>query len=324
MKRFTFFFLTLLICGLLHAQFSDPALFVVADADAMNAAETNIDSLLTEMGFTVLVIGQDVVTDQDAVGMSLVLISATVSSGSIVTNMPDVANTAVPLINWEPFLYDHLGFSELDGGEYNTTKILIVGEGHQMAADLPNDTVIITTVEKAVSYGTPAGDVEIIAVNATDESQAVLFGYDEGATMYTGTAPARRVGTFLLNDVADAMTEEGWALVIASIKWAMSYEDPIGISERTQDRSSKVILNDNYPNPFTKETQIEYSITDQNHVQLVVYNTFGERVAILVDENKPEGTYTATYIPSELPGGVYFYKLLVGSASISKSMLLIK
>jgi hypothetical protein len=320
----TFFFAFLLFCRFSNAQFYDPALFVVADAEAMNAAETGMDSLLNEMGFSVTVIGQDDVTDEATDGMSLVLISATVTSGTVATNMPGLADMAIPLINWEPFIYDFLGYSELDGGEYNTTEILILGEGHQLAAGLPNDLVTITAVEKAVSYGAPQGDVEIIAVNADDDTQVVLFGYEEDAEMFTGTAPARRVGTFLLNDVADAMTDEGWALVIASIKWAMNYEDPTAVEEFTPDQSSGFALYDNYPNPFTEETQIKFSIPVQTNVRLTVYNVLGEEIATLVDEDRPDGEYVVTFNASDLSGGVYYYKLLGGSCTISKSMVLIK
>jgi hypothetical protein len=323
-RLFPFFFASLLFCEFSNAQFNDDALFVVADAEAMNTAETKIDSLLEEMGFYVTVIGQDSVTDEATDGMSIVLISATVTSGTVATNMPGLADMAIPLINWEPFLYDHLGHSELDGGEYNTTEIIIEGEGHQLAAGLPNGYVTITTMEKAVSYGAPEGDAEIIAVSALDETQVVLFGYEEGAEMFTGNAPARRVGTFLLNDVADAMTEEGWALVIASINWAMNYVDPTAVEEFTPDRSSGIVLYDNYPNPFTEETQIKFSIPVQTNVQLTVYNVLGEKVATLVDENKPDGDHVVTFDASELYGGVYYYNLLGGSHTISKSMVLIK
>jgi len=185
-------------------------LFVVANAETLNAAENKIDSVLEAMGFFVTAIGQDVVNDGETDGMSLVLISATVSSGTITTNMPGLGVMAIPLINWEPFINDLIGYSELDGGEFNTTEIEIILEGHQMAAGLPMGLTTISTVEKAVSYGVPVGEVDIIAVNPNDSSQAVLFAYDEGAEMYSGKAPARRVATFLLNDVADAMTTEGW------------------------------------------------------------------------------------------------------------------
>jgi hypothetical protein len=307
------------------AQFDDDALFVVADAENLNVAETKIDSVLQEMGFYMTIIGQDVVTDAETDGMSLVLISATVSSGTITTNMPGLPDMAVPLINWEPFIDDLIGYSELDGGEFNTTEIEIVLEEHQIAAGLPNGLTTISTVEKAVSYGAPQGDADIIAVNPIDSSQAVLFAYEEGAAMFAGNAPARRVGIFLLNDVADAMTAEGWALFDAAVKWAMNYEEPSAVDNDLKlDVPGRYILHDNYPNPFNRITNIKFSIPAQTNVQLSVLNALGENVATLVDEIRPAGNYKVTFDASDMSSGLYFYRLVSGANTITKTMLLLK
>ncbi len=307
--------------GALKAQFSDPALFVVADAGNLNTAETAIDSVLTEMGFTVTSVGQDEATDGATNGKALVLISATVSSGTVATNMPGLPTLAIPVINWEPFIYDFLGFSELDGGEYNTTEIEIVGEGHQMAAGLANGVVTISTVEKAVSYGAPTGDVELIAVDTGDASHVLIFGYDESAEMFSGSAPARRVGTFLLNDVADALTEEGWALFKASVKWAMNY---VEVSATDDMKMREFVLYDIYPNPFDKTASIEFYIPVPTQVQLSICNALGETVAVLLNEIKPSGNYTLSFNASELSDGIYFCKMVSGSHTIVKQMLLIR
>ncbi len=306
--------------------FNDDALFVVAtDAENLNTAEFKIDSVLQEMGFYTTIIGQDVVTDAETDGMSLVLISATVSSGTITTNMPGLPDMPIPLINWEPFLDDLIGYSELDGGEFNTYEIEIVLEEHPIAAGLPEGLVTISTAEKAVSYGAPQGDVDIIAVNPNDSSQAVLFAYEEGAEMFSGNAPARRVGIFLLNDVADAMTEEGWAIFDAAVKWAMNYEEPSAIdNELKLDLPGKCVLHNNYPNPFNSITIIGFSIPTQDNVQLSVFNALGEHIATLVDEIRPAGNYKVTFDASDMPGGLYFCRLVSGTNTITKSMLLLK
>jgi len=316
-------FTALLLPGKSGAQFSDPALFVVADAALLNAAESKIDSLLNEMGFDLTVTGQVDVTDGSANGMSLVLVSASVTSGTIVTNMPGLPTLAAPVINWEPALHDFLGFSELDVGEFNTTEIEIVGEGHQMAAGNANGNVTIASAAKAVSFGVPAGDADIIAVNTLDSSQAVIFGYDEGAAMFTGLAPARRVGTFLLNDVADStMTADGWDLFIASLYWAMDYVG-VGIEDRQQDKSA-ISLHDIYPNPSGGLTQINYSVSVQTHVNLSIWNTAGVKIETLVDGMKAPGTYTAVFDAAGYPGGFYFCRMESGSNTIIKPMTLTK
>jgi hypothetical protein len=224
---FVFFFLSLGISS--NAQFdNDEALFIVADDANLNAAENKIVTRLSDMGFIVQPIGQNNISDGAADGMSLVLISATVASGTVAANMPELTTLEIPVINWEPFLYDMLGFQELDGGEFpvsdTSNQIEIVNDTHFLAAGLPLGIVQISDTLINVSYGSPQGDVIKIAVNSSDTTQVVLFGYDKGTEMFSGNAPARRVGTFLLNTVADTMTEEGWKLFDASVFWAMGVE----------------------------------------------------------------------------------------------------
>jgi len=321
----------LLVCALFllllsessKAQFADSlALFVVADAANPNDAENEIIRRLEDMEFDVEVIGQNDVSDGSTAGTALVLISATVSSGTVAGNMPGLIDLEIPVINWEPFIYDALGFQAVDEGEFNTTEIDIILENHPLAAGLSEGLTTISTVEKAVSYGLPEGDVDIIAVNPNDENQAVIFGYDEGAEMYSGNAPARRVGTFLLNDVADAMTDEGWQLFDASVKWAMNF--PTHVEDLAFDIPTQFTLHNNYPNPFNPITNIVFSIPTQANVQLSVWNALGEKVATLVDGIRPAGNHTVAFNASDISSGVYFYRLEVGFHAVTKKMLFLK
>ncbi len=321
-----FVFLASLLSNSVSAQFPDSvALFIVADPVNPNDAENLIISRLDSMGFIIEIIGQDDVFDDAAEGMALVLISATVSSATVGTNMPGLIDLAIPIIIWEPFLYDAMGYQEADGGEYNTTEILISNPDHPLAAGFPESIILIATVEKAVSYGMPEGDAVIIAVNFEDETQAVLFGYEEGAAMATGNAPARRVGTFLLNDVADAMTDEGWQLFDASVKWAMSYQDTTTTGNKMeQPIATKFSLQNNCPNPFNQSTVITYSIPIRAAVQLTIYDTQGRQVATLVNNVQESGTYSVTFNARFLSSGVYLYRLNSGSEVIIKKMMFLK
>jgi hypothetical protein len=323
-----FTFLALFLCKPVSAQFPDSlALFVVADDINPNAAEQAISARLDNMGFIVEYVGQDYVSDGSTDGMSLVLISATVSSGTVGTNMPGLKDLAIPIINWEPFLYDALGFQAADGGEFNTTEISLINPDHPLAAGLADGIITITTAEKGVSYGMPEGDVAIVAVNVNDETQALLFGYDKGAAMApdSGNAPARRVGTFLLNDVADALTDEGWTLFDSSVVWAMSYQEtPINGIKMGQSISSKFSLHNNYPNPFNQSTVITYSIPARTAVKLTIYDLQGKQIATLVDNFQESGTYSVPFNARFLSSGVYLYRLNSGSENITKKMMFLK
>ena len=80
----------------------------------------------------------------------------------------------------------------------------------------------------------------------------------------------------------------------------------------------------NYPNPFNPSTTINCSIPANSKVKLMVYNTLGKEVAILVNEEKSPGSYTVNFDGSELSSGVYLYTLTTGTQVITQKMLLIK
>jgi hypothetical protein len=308
----------------LYGQFTgSTALLVVADAANPTVAEQNITQRLLDVNFDVEIVGQADVTDASCDGMALVLISATVTSGTITTNMPGLATLPIPVIDWEPGIYDLLDFQAANGSEYGATDITIIKEDHPLAADMIEGPVNIVTTQKQLTYGTPQGDVTIIAINADADTQAVIFCYDKDAQMYTGTAPARRIGTFLLNDVADALTDEGWELFDAQVKWAMNAE-ATAVSERNLNAPAEFALRQNYPNPFNPETTISYSIDTPGFVQLKVFNAIGQVMATLANEIQQAGNHTATFNAVGLPSGLYICKLNAGSHSAINKMMLLK
>jgi hypothetical protein len=50
----------------------------------------------------------------------------------------------------------------------------------------------------------------------------------------------------------------------------------------------------------------------------------GNEIAVLVNEMKSKGNYQAAFDGSNLPSGLYIYKLNVGSYSQVKKMMLLK
>ncbi len=83
-------------------------------------------------------------------------------------------------------------------------------------------------------------------------------------------------------------------------------------------------LKQNYPNPFNPSTIINFSMPDQSHVQLAVYDMLGRQVAMLVNEVRSQGQHQVTFDASSLSSGVYLYRLNVNGQSITKRMTLLK
>ena len=81
-------------------------------------------------------------------------------------------------------------------------------------------------------------------------------------------------------------------------------------------------LEQNYPNPFNPTTRIQYAIGSRQFVTLKVYDVLGNKIATLVNEEKPAGTYEVEFRShsdegQNLTSGVYFYQLRVGDPETS-------
>jgi len=84
------------------------------------------------------------------------------------------------------------------------------------------------------------------------------------------------------------------------------------------------VLYNNYPNPFNPETTIQYGIPHACRVTLRIYNMLGREVALLVDEQQKEGMYKITWNASDLPSGIYFYRIQAGKWQKVQRMILMK
>jgi hypothetical protein len=59
-------------------------------------------------------------------------------------------------------------------------------------------------------------------------------------------------------------------------------------------------------------------------VSLEVFNTLGQRVATLVDEERPPGTYSERFDGTRLASGVYICRLKAGNFTAAQKMVLLR
>lgn len=135
-------------------------------------------------------------------------------------------------------------------------------------------------------------------VRTSDTENSVLAGYYDGSTV---NLPARSITTISTMYIA-------------------------GIEDKNDNDLNTVdcYLSQNYPNPFSTATTIEYSIAKAGFVKLSIYDVSGREVEVLVDEVKQAGSHAVDFDADGLSQGVYFYKLTSGGNSTKKKMILIK
>jgi hypothetical protein len=95
-----------------------------------------------------------------------------------------------------------------------------------------------------------------------------------------------------------------------------------------EDRAVAIELDQNVPNPFNPTTVIGFSVGTQDlaslHTRLTVYDILGRQVAVLVDGAMPAGSHHVTFDGSNLPSGVYLYRLESGGKTLQRKFTLIK
>ena len=97
-----------------------------------------------------------------------------------------------------------------------------------------------------------------------------------------------------------------------------------GIVELNVTAPENYELKQNFPNPFNPTTSISYSTPNDGQVILVLYDLSGSEITVLFNEYKTAGNYSYTFDASNLPSGMYFYKIRSGDFVQTKKMLLMK
>ncbi len=88
-------------------------------------------------------------------------------------------------------------------------------------------------------------------------------------------------------------------------------------------------LEGNYPNPFNPVTSIRYSTKEQGNVSISIFNSKGQLVRTLVNENKKAGNHNILWNGTDDNGkpvssGLYLYKMQTKEYSQLKKMMLMK
>ena len=134
----------------------------------------------------------------------------------------------------------------------------------------------------------------------------------------------------VMNDRADSSYSFSLSGSVSSIQidpdnWILKTATMITSVERKEEKLPAAFkLESNYPNPFNPTTNIEYRLPSSEFVTLKIYDVLGNEVAVLIHEEKPAGSYKVKFDGSNLPSGVYFYRLRAGKYSDTKKLILMK
>lgn len=82
-------------------------------------------------------------------------------------------------------------------------------------------------------------------------------------------------------------------------------------------------LSQNFPNPFSQNTIIRYTLAEYGYVSIKVYNIAGEKITELVNKQQAHGNYEVIFNAGNYKPGLYIYQLNTRDTQITKKMILI-
>lgn len=167
----------------------------------------------------------------------------------------------------------------------------------------------------------------------------VAYGHPRGAksTLLNGGGfdPGRRYYQFIRPVVVDG-----------ELRWPSTYEFPVLTWTRESlpfeplpnygailssdsgdfaDLPSGYALAQNFPNPFNPSTTINFTLPVTSEVRLSIYNTLGQRVATILNNQRfTSGTHAVNFDASRLASGVYIYRLEANNFKADRKMVLVK
>ena len=106
--------------------------------------------------------------------------------------------------------------------------------------------------------------------------------------------------------------------------WKIDVTTLTGVNEQAATRPTALQLYQNYPNPFNPTTTIRFALHTSAHATLKIFDMLGKEVASVLDERLESGEYSRTFDATNLPTGVYFYRLEAGSVSQVRRMTILK
>jgi hypothetical protein len=90
--------------------------------------------------------------------------------------------------------------------------------------------------------------------------------------------------------------------------WRRPLSEFVSVQRASSVLPNRFDLAQNYPNPFNPLTIIRFAIPTRSRVHLSVFNTLGQRVAQLVNEEMNAGNFEKTW-NANVASGLYLYRL---------------
>jgi len=194
------------------------------------------------------------------------------------------------------------------------------------------DGIILKTIDGGTAWGPQTSGTPqwLLCVSFTDTNYGEAVGTG-GANFRTTDGGTSWVSQTSSTEVlyGASFTDANTGTVVGENGTILRMSSATGIEDNTINIPANFVLMQNYPNPFNPSTTIQYAISSEQFVTLKIFNSIGQLIKTLVDENMNEGYHQVTWDATDnsgnkLSSGVYFYRLTTGTFNRVNKMLLMK
>jgi hypothetical protein len=200
--------------------------------------------------------------------------------------------------------------SDSPGGQYTTLSSPVA---YLASLDLTNCSDAQVSFMTQYTIGS-LGDVAVLIVNYNS-----YYVLDE----FQFTQPTWIQKTYSLNDFLGKSGVHLFFLLFSDKAANMDgiYIDDFTLSLTTGAPEDRIAAKSEsikfVPNPFTDHTMIEYVVADNTFITLIIYDTFGKEVGVLVNGIQTKGRHQVQWDAGDLPAGVYFCRVQAGKKAWS-------
>ena len=107
-------------------------------------------------------------------------------------------------------------------------------------------------------------------------------------------------------------------------QWIGEMLNNLDVKETQVNLPDIFYLHENYPNPFNASTTIEYDLKENGDIKLSVFDLSGREIDVIRENYQIIGTHTVAWETSDVPSGVYFFRLSSGKFVQTRKAVLLK
>lgn len=194
----------------------------------------------------------------------------------------------------------------------------------------------ILSFEGQIAYDSTNLQLQGVTWSSVHDNLMVYSSDTAGVIKFAGARTEPDSGNGVFADLAFKLNPRAsgpTTIVLSRLRWnegalmknvAKAVLVVTGVDKAGNEIPKEFRLSQNYPNPFNPTTVISYDLPKRSHVLIAVYDVLGREVKTLVNENQQAGSYHVTLDASDLPSGMYFYRIVAGNFIKTRKLVLVK